>query len=90
VVAAGQSYVDPGLAASLTTAEAVASLSPLTPREREVLACLADGMTNERAGALLGIAAETIQSHVRNAMAKLEADTRTEAVAIALRHSFIP
>jgi two-component system cell cycle sensor histidine kinase/response regulator CckA len=89
-VAGGRSYVDPGLAASLTTAEAVASLSPLTPREREVLTALADGMTNERAGALLGIAAETIQSHVRNAMAKLEADTRTEAVAIALRHSFIP
>jgi PAS domain S-box-containing protein len=89
-VAGGRSYVDPGLAASLTSAGAVASLSPLTPREREVLTALADGMTNERAGALLGIAAETIQSHVRNAMAKLEADTRTEAVAIALRHSFIP
>ena len=90
VVAEGRSYVDPVLSASLTTAESVASLSPLTPREREVLACLADGMTNERAGALLGISAETIQSHVRNAMAKLEADTRTEAVAIALRMSFIP
>ena len=89
VVAEGRSYVDPGLSASLTTPEGVASLSPLTPREREVLACLADGMTNERAGVLLGITAETIQSHVRNAMAKLEADTRTEAVAIALRQSFI-
>ncbi len=89
VVAEGRSYVDPGLSASLTTPEGVASLSPLTPREREVLACLADGMTNERAGVLLGITAETIQSHVRNAMAKLEADTRTEAVAIALRMSFI-
>ena len=86
----GRSYVDPVLSAALTTAESVASLSPLTPREREVLACLADGMTNERAGVLLGITAETIQSHVRNAMAKLEADTRTEAVAIALRLSFIP
>ena len=90
VVAEGRSYVDPVLSAALTTAESVASLSPLTPREREVLACLADGMTNERAGVLLGITAETIQSHVRNAMAKLEADTRTEAVAIALRQSFIP
>jgi DNA-binding NarL/FixJ family response regulator len=90
VVAEGRSYVDPVLSAALTTAESVASLSPLTPREREVLACLADGMTNERAGVLLGITAETIQSHVRNAMAKLEADTRTEAVAIALRLSFIP
>jgi PAS domain S-box-containing protein len=89
VVAEGRSYVDPGLSAALTTPEGVASLSPLTPREREVLACLADGMTNERAGVLLGITAETIQSHVRNAMAKLEADTRTEAVAIALRQSFI-
>jgi DNA-binding CsgD family transcriptional regulator len=46
-------------------------------------------MTNERAGVLLGITAETIQSHVRNAMAKLEADTRTQAVASALRMSLI-
>jgi DNA-binding NarL/FixJ family response regulator len=30
-----------------------------------------------------------VQSHVRNAMVKLEADTRTEAVATALRHSLI-
>jgi two-component system, cell cycle sensor histidine kinase and response regulator CckA len=67
----------------------VVELSPLTPREREVLSLLANGMTNDRAAAELGISAETVQSHVRNAMGKLAADTRTQAVATALRESLI-
>jgi DNA-binding NarL/FixJ family response regulator len=47
-------------------------------------------MTSERAaGTALGISSETVQSHVRNAMGKLEADTRTEAVAVAIRQSLI-
>jgi DNA-binding NarL/FixJ family response regulator len=46
-------------------------------------------MTNEKVAAELGISAETVQSHVRNAMGKLDADTRTEAVATALRHSLL-
>jgi DNA-binding CsgD family transcriptional regulator len=54
-----------------------------------VLGHLADGLTNERVGKLLGISAETVQSHVRNAMGKLDADTRTQAVAEAIRQSLI-
>ena len=46
-------------------------------------------MTNEKAADLLGISPETVQSHVHNAMGKLEADTRTQAVATAIRHSLI-
>jgi DNA-binding NarL/FixJ family response regulator len=73
-----------------TDAEAlVSSLMPLTQREREVLTLLAEGMTNERAAATLGISPETVQTHVRKAMAKLDADTRTQAVATALRRSLI-
>jgi PAS domain S-box-containing protein len=88
-VAAGGVYVDPGLSSVLSSPQTVAALSPLTPREREILLLLADGMTNERAAATLGISSETVQSHVRNAMGKLEADTRTQAVATALRESLI-
>ncbi len=62
---------------------------PLTPREREVLTLVARGGTNEKVAQTLGISTETVQSHVRNAMGKLHADTRTEAVAIAIRHSLI-
>jgi PAS domain S-box-containing protein len=56
----------------------------LSPREREVLGCLAGGMTSGQAAAALGISAETVETHVRRAMAKLGARTRTQAVATAL------
>jgi len=65
------------------------TISPLTRREREVLRLVADGHTNERVAATLSISPETVQTHVRNAMAKLEAETRTQAVATALRRSLI-
>jgi two-component system, cell cycle sensor histidine kinase and response regulator CckA len=61
----------------------------LTPREQEILGHLAAGKTNEKVAQELGISAETVQSHVRNAMGKLDAGTRTEAVANALRLSLI-
>jgi DNA-binding NarL/FixJ family response regulator len=89
VVGDGGTYVDPELSGALAHLHVAASSSPLTPREREVLALLANGLTNDKVGALLGISAETVQSHVGNAMSKLEADTRTEAVATALRQSLI-
>ena len=61
----------------------------LTPREREILQLLADGMSNGDVAAKLFISQETVKSHVRHILAKLEADTRTHAVAIALRESII-
>ena len=61
----------------------------LTQREREVLRELADGLSNEEIGKRLFISPETVRTHVRKAMAKLEADTRTQAVAKALRQSLI-
>ena len=88
-VAAGGTFVDAELSGAVVTPGTMEQLSPLTARERQVLALVADGMTNERAAAELGISAETVQSHVRNAMSKLEADTRTQAVATALRQSLI-
>jgi DNA-binding NarL/FixJ family response regulator len=50
---------------------------------------ISDGRANEAIGAELGIAAETVRTHIRKAMAKLDADTRTQAVATALRQSLI-
>ena len=61
----------------------------LTRREREVLTLVAEGGTNEKVAQTLGISTETVQSHVRNAMGKLGAETRTEAVATAIRRSLI-
>jgi DNA-binding NarL/FixJ family response regulator len=88
-VAAGETYVDPVLAGVLVSAQMSAKLPQLTQREREVLRLLADGLANEEIGQRLFISAETVRTHVRKAMAKLDADTRTQAVATALRQSLI-
>jgi PAS domain S-box-containing protein len=64
-------------------------LPALSPRERQVLALLAEGQTSAETAATLGIGEETVQTHVRRAMTKLAARTRTQAVAIALRHGLL-
>ncbi|HEY2776977.1 MAG TPA: PAS domain S-box protein [Gaiellaceae bacterium] len=88
-VASGGTWVDPGLATAVASPATVSSLPPLTKREREILGLVANGLTNDKVATILAISPETVQSHVRHAMVKLEADTRTEAVATALRHSLI-
>ena len=87
-VAIGEAYVDPVLAGVLVSAQ-TEKLPSLTQREREVLRLLADGLSNEEIGKRLFISPETVRTHVRKAMAKLAADTRTQAVAEALRQSLI-
>ena len=86
-VAAGDTFVDPGLMADYVAGKG--QLEVLTPREREILQLLADGMSNVDVAAKLFISQETVKSHVRHILAKLEADTRTQAVAIALREAMI-
>lgn len=56
----------------------------LSGRESEVLAMLADGLTGEQIAKRLVLSPETVRTHVRNAMEKLDARTRTEAVVKAL------
>ena len=58
---------------------------PLTEREREVLGLVAGGLRGGDIAEHLVLSAETIKSHVQNAMTKLGAHTRAHAVAIALR-----
>jgi DNA-binding NarL/FixJ family response regulator len=85
----GGTYVDPALAGLLAGPQAAERLPTVTKREREVLRLLADGMRNEQVARQLSISPLTVRTHVKNAMQKLEADTRTEAVAKALRESLI-
>ena len=89
VVAAGGTYVDPVLAGVFASPEAADKLPALTVRERDVLRLLADGLSNEEIGKRLFISPETVRTHIGKAMAKLDADTRTQAVAKALRESLI-
>ena len=86
-VAAGETFVDPALIPSLATGRDGQEI--LTAREREILQLLADGMSNADVAQQLFISQETVKSHVRHILAKLEAETRTQAVAIALREAMI-
>jgi DNA-binding NarL/FixJ family response regulator len=86
-VAAGEAYVDPALMPQFLSGRDQTDM--LTPREREILQLLADGLSNGDVAERLFISQETVKSHVRHILTKLEADTRTQAVAIALREAMI-
>ena len=63
--------------------------SDLTARERELLALMARGHSNQAISTVLTIAMPTVKFHVTNILAKLHADNRTEAVLVALRHKLV-
>ena len=81
IVAHGGRYVDPRCHDAVAHPRAGA----LSKRERQVIDLLAQGMTGEQAAELLVLSAETVKTHIRNAMGKLDASTRAHAVALALR-----
>ena len=61
----------------------------LTQRERELLALMSRGMSNQEISNRLSIAMPTVKFHVTNILAKLHADNRTEAVLTALKHKLV-
>jgi len=61
----------------------------LTPREREVLELLSRGLATDAIAASLVLSLHTVRNHVRNVLMKLDAHSRLEAVAIALREGLI-
>ena len=58
----------------------------LTDREREVLVLMIEGLNNRQIADRLVVSLSTVKSHVSNILAKLNATSRTEAVAIALKY----
>lgn len=64
-------------------------LRSLSAREREILSLLGSGMRAQGVAKEIGIQPATVYTHVRNVVAKLGVDTRTQAVAIATRYSFL-
>jgi DNA-binding NarL/FixJ family response regulator len=61
----------------------------LTRREKEVLELVRRGLRNREIAAVLAIGEETVQSHVKNILGKLDAPDRTAAIDIALRRGII-
>jgi DNA-binding NarL/FixJ family response regulator len=60
-----------------------------TPREIEVLQLIADGLVNREIGVRLFLSEETVKSHVRHLLAKLQARSRAHAVAAGFRRGLI-
>ena len=89
LVAQGGTYVDPRLRPALLSRPATQRMPSLSKREREIMDLLAQGYTGEQVAERLVLSSETVKTHIRNAMTKLEASTRVHAIAIALREGFI-
>jgi DNA-binding NarL/FixJ family response regulator len=85
-VHAGQKHVSPEVAAEI--AEHVLD-DTLTSREIDVLRLIAGGNANKEIGSQLSITEETVKGHVKNILAKLDANDRTHAVTIGLKRGII-
>ncbi len=87
----GRSTLSPAAAQTLihSTTQRAALGHDLTERERAVLALMVTGLNNTEIAAELGVSPSTIKSHVSHILAKLGVSSRTEAVAIAVRHHLV-
>jgi DNA-binding NarL/FixJ family response regulator len=90
--AAGEVYLDPVVARRLTQrlVAPAAGLSALTGREREVLALVATGRTNQQIADRLFISERTARTHLSNVLTKLSLTSRTQAALVAVREGLLP
>jgi DNA-binding NarL/FixJ family response regulator len=65
-------------------------LSDLTPREREVLQCMVDGLNRAEIAGWLGLSANTVRTHTQNLLAKLDMHSALEAITLAMRSGMLP
>lgn len=96
--AEGEVLIDPGMLARLLhqvtkereqQREVRARFATLSEREWEILRHVAQGERNDDIARALFISPQTVQTHVRNVLGKLEVHSKLEAVALAVRHSQI-
>ena len=64
-------------------------ISPLTKREMEILEHIAQGFLNKQIAVALGISEQTIKNHITSILRKLNANARTEAVVMGIKHGLI-
>lgn len=87
-VASGRSALDPAFVAAvrerLRDRSGDPRLSGLNPREREVLALIADGLTNRQIGSQLSLAEKTVKNYVSGLLSKLGLQSRTQAAVLHL------
>ena len=73
-------------AADLVDRLSTARATPLTAREREIAQLVADGRSNRQIADRLVLSERTVESHIRNALTKLDLSNRTELATWLLRH----
>ena len=87
--ARGLVVLDPSLAARATTPRSSDPVPDLTPRERQALSLLGEGLPNKTIASRMGISEHTVKFHVNSILGKLGAQSRTEAVTRATRLGLI-
>ena len=89
----GEVHLDPAIAKQLTRslrAPKPQTVDALTDREREVLALVAKGLSNQQIADSLVISERTARTHVSNILAKLGVASRTQAALLAMREGIAP
>jgi DNA-binding NarL/FixJ family response regulator len=97
---AGEVYLDPAVAGIVARRmragasqralgrDGASPVDRLTGRERDVMACLSRGLSNQAIASELGMAERTARTHVSNILAKLGLTSRTQAALFAVEHGF--
>jgi len=91
--AAGETVVAEAMTAKLvaqlqsgSVQPAASELDKLTPREREILDCLARGESNKGIARILDLAESTVKIHVQSVLKKLKLNSRVQAAVYAVEH----
>ncbi len=95
-VAQGEALLDPSLASRMLTefqtyqkAELTEVFQPLTPREREILQLMSQGLPNKTIASRLSISERTVTTHVANIYSKLHVNNRVSAIQEAMRRRIL-
>ena len=95
-VARGEAMLDPSLASQVLTefqtyqkADVAEVYQPLTPREREILKLMSEGLPNKTIASRLNISERTVTTHVANIYSKLHVNNRVSAIQEAVRRRLL-
>lgn len=95
-VAKGEAKIDPEVAAKVLSefqhyqqAEVQEAYQPLTPREREILQLMSEGLPNKTIATRLSISERTVTTHVANIYSKLQVNNRVSAIQEAMRRRIL-